>query len=259
MTWRMRRFEAGAAAVLVLFATTGYALAASPEMAIPAMLGLPPIKLRTIFVGVHLAGLCLGVGGVLVLDALLAKAVFRGVFYAHNRSLVRVLSQTTGIGLILLWASGFAILALYWRDHPELLDNPKIYAKVIIVSALTLNGWLVERFCAPLIDGDHDGPLLVTFSPSLRLLGVASGVFSAVSWYTAAMLGVMRELNGTVPAQTILIGWGCALALGFAAALIAGLVVERRRLGAGTPSGWRGGSLSLSLADIQIRRQAARF
>ncbi|MDR4308042.1 hypothetical protein IHQ68_15575 [Chelatococcus sambhunathii] len=258
MTWRTRWFGAGAAAALILFATSADALAA--DMAIPAMFGLPSIKLRTIFVGVHLAGLCLGVGGVLVLDALLAKAVFRGVFYAHNRSLVRVLSQTTGLGLILLWASGFAILALYWRDHPELLDNPKIYAKVIIVSALTLNGWLVERFCEPLIHGDQDGPLLVTFSPSLRFLGVASGVFSAVSWYTAAMLGVMRELNGTVPAQTILIGWGCALAFGFAVALTAGLFIERRRLGgsAGTPAGWRGGSLSLTLSDIQLRRQAAR-
>lgn len=220
------------------------------QAAMPLPFGLPEIKLRTILVGIHLAGLCLGLGGVLVLDALLAKAVLRGVFYAHNRALVRVLSETTGVGLIILWASGLAFLALYWRDHPELLDNPKLYAKIVIVAALTLNGWLVERFCSPLIEGDLDGPVLVTFSAPMRLLGVFSGVFSAVSWYTAALLGVMRELNGVTPARTILIGWGLALLAGFCVALVAGMAIERRR----PEPGARDDRLrTVSLSDIQLR------
>ena len=248
---KRRTWIAAALAVAALSFAMGPAVAQDgAQAAMPLPFGLPDIKLRTILVGIHLAGLCLGLGGVLVLDALLAKAVLRGVFYAHNRALVRVLSETTGVGLIILWASGIAFLALYWRDHPELLDNPKLYAKIVIVAALTLNGWLVERFCSPLIEGDRDGPVLVTFSPAMRLLGVFSGVFSAVSWYTAALLGVMRELNGVTPAKTILIGWGLALLAGFVVALLAGLVIERRR----PEPGARGhGQRTVSLSDIQLR------
>lgn len=248
---KRRTWLAATLAVAALTFALGPAVAqAGAQAAMPLPFGLPEIKLRTILTGVHLAGLCLGLGGVLVLDALLAKAVMRGVFYAHNRSLVRVLSETTGVGLIILWASGLAFLALYWRDHPELLDNPKLYAKILIVSALTLNGWLVERFCSPLIEGEHDGPVLVAFSPPMRLLGVFAGVFSAVSWYSAALLGVMRELNGVTPARTILIGWAIALAAGFCVALVAGLVIERRR-----PEPGAGGARqrTVSLSDIQLR------
>lgn len=251
---KRRTWLAATLAVAALSFALGPAAAQeSAQAAMPLPFGLPEIKLRTVLVGVHLAGLCLGLGGVLVLDALLAKAVLRGVFYAHNRALVRVLSETTGVGLIILWASGLAFLALDWRDHPELLDNPKLHAKIVIVAALTLNGWLVERFCSPLIEGEHDGPVLVTFSPPMRLLGVFSGVFSAVSWYTAALLGVMRELNGVTPAKTVLIGWALALAVGFGVAMLAGAVIGRRRP---APGAYGHRQRTVSLSDIQLRLRA---
>ena len=41
-------------------------------------------------------------------------------------------------GLLILWLTGLGFLWLYWQFEPELLGNPKIWAKVVIVMVLTV-------------------------------------------------------------------------------------------------------------------------
>lgn len=189
--------------------------------------GLPPIGIRTILVGLHLVGLCLGLGGVIVLDILLFKAILRGYFRAHNRSLVWILHKTMSCGLFVLWASGLAFLALYAHDNPQLLGNQKLWAKMAIVAVLTINGWFIHRVCLPQLVGEFDAPLFTAVSAPLRGAMLFGGSLSAVSWYSAAVLGTVREFNGAISAVAILLAWAAAVLAAYGLAQIGWWLLHR--------------------------------
>lgn len=227
-------------ALLVLLASAGSALAgpmlwelrpsvgldmsrvvpAARDMAFALLPWLPALSLRTLLVNVHLLGLCFGLGGVLVLDILLMKATLRRHFHLRNANMVWILSQTTTSGLVLLWLSGIGFLAIYQHADPSLLLNPKLIAKIAIVLALSLNGFLIHRICLPRLMSDLTPPLMAKLSRPVRALMLFSGSVSTVSWCFAAFLGTAKELNGTVAASTLLLTWACFVALAFTASFL---------------------------------------
>ncbi|WP_147307893.1 hypothetical protein [Fulvimarina endophytica] len=212
---------------LGLEAGAGAGAASALALALP--FGLPPLEARTILRALHLLGLCAGLGSVIVLDVLLARAVLRGRFEMRNANMLVILARVTGAGLLALWVSGLGFLALYWFDQPALLDNPKILAKVVIVAVLTINGILLHAYCLPRFEERLSEEPLLSMPAGLRTSMIAVATISAVSWYAAFGLGLAREFNGRVPAQTLLSLWALSTMAAFLLAWLAMAVLERHR------------------------------
>lgn len=180
---------------------------------------LPGIELRTALVALHLIGLCFGLGGATMLDFWILRWLR---WRALPDTIVRTfefLAKVVSVGLVLLWLSGIGFLVTYALDSPEKLSNPKVWAKVTMVLALTVNGLLLHATVIPQVLANPQRPLLMDLSFGQRAMFILCGAVSGVSWYAAFALGLLREFNNKVPAGTLLGLW--LAAIGVVAALTA--------------------------------------
>ena len=178
---------------------------AVPHLALPAP--WPAIEVRTVLVGLHLMGLCFGLGGATMLDFWLLRWMRWGYLPDNVVRTFEFVGKAVSAGLVMLWLSGCGFLALYALSDPAKLANPKIVAKLVIVGALSINGLVIHRLVLPYVALARAAPLFDGFRRRRRLLFVLSGSVSGVSWYAAFALGLLREFNGRVPATTLLGIW----------------------------------------------------
>ncbi|MCY1296724.1 hypothetical protein D9M70_461300 [compost metagenome] len=82
---------------------------------------------------------------------------------------------------------------------------------------LTLNGYLLHSAVLPAI---KKAGTLVNMEAGARTLAVFSGVFSGVSWFYAAMLGIARPLNWKYSLGEIMFAYPVLICLGFVALTI---------------------------------------
>ncbi|BBE72551.1 hypothetical protein OHA_1_02147 [Pleomorphomonas sp. SM30] len=194
---------------------------AAYALALPGFLGLPPLKLRTILIALHLVGFAIGLGGVTMLDFWILRWMRGWPVTADIVRTFQFVSKAIGVALAVLWASGIGFVALYQVAMPDLLVNPKLWAKTVIVVVLTANGIFVHRHVLPVLISDIGGPLFQDYPPRRRSMLFAAGALSGVSWYAAFALGTFRELNGAVPAARLLALWFAAVLFAWAAAELA--------------------------------------
>ena len=178
---------------------------AVPRLALPGP--WPAVEVRTLLVGLHLLGLCFGLGGATMLDFWLLRWMRWGYLPDDVVRTFEFVAKAVSAGLVLLWLSGCGFLALYAVSDPAKLANPKIVAKLVIVGALSINGLVIHRLVLPYVALARAAPLFDGFRRRRRLLFVLSGSLSGVSWYAAFALGLLREFNGRVPAVTLLGIW----------------------------------------------------
>lgn len=166
---------------------------------------LPPVRVLTLLVGLHLVGLCFGLGGATMLDFWILRWMRWGGLPPEIGRIFLFVSKVCTVGIVLLWLSGLGFLAIYAAETPEKLQNPKLWAKITVVVVLTLNGLVIHSAILPGILRDVGRPMLDGISGKRTGIFLVSGAVSGVSWYTAFALGLMRELNGTV-SYGVLIG-----------------------------------------------------
>jgi hypothetical protein len=209
------------ALLAVLLAPDGPGAAHALSVLWRDVLGLPPIAAKTPFVLLHLAGLILGAGGALLLDLFVAwRLLDRGRLTAEELRICRAGSRAVAAGLALLWVSGLAFLAIYALTAPNLLENPKLWAKVAVVSILTANGFALHRLLFARMPADS------VWTPPRERSVLCAGLVavSVASWLTATIFGAVKELNGVVPFTTLAVGYGLAIA----ASLVLVLFIRRR-------------------------------
>jgi PrtD family type I secretion system ABC transporter len=175
---------------------------------------------------VHLAGLVLAVGSLLILDLRLATLLFGRRARRFDVVLVKWLAPAVRLGLVLLWISGIGLLFFSAMDAPQLLVDPKLHAKLIIVVILTINGILVEKLCLPAVLRSEGRGLFASLSRVARFQLITIAAISAVSWYCATFLALANRmhLGFGVEAARFLQYYGCALA---ATVLIGTLLAQR--------------------------------
>jgi hypothetical protein len=157
--------------------------------------------IKSLVVFVHLIACCVALGLVLYLDM--------SLLFSRRRELspkllqdMQTLPTLVHHGLVALWATGFAIVAIGMQMKGlAYLDNPKLWVKVLVVTVLSINGWLLHRYALPMM------------VKSLRLSDLArkqrlhlcwmAGI-SGASWMTAAYLGIARYMNGSLSFTSIL-------------------------------------------------------
>ncbi len=111
-----------------------------------------------------------------------------------------------------LWATGATIVAVDLGGHfSDLAARPKLLTKLLCVTVLTLNGWLLGRWCFPRLAGGR----LLGDAESLAVL--ACGALSTAHWLLAAFLGIARPLQSRTLAECL----GLYLAVMVATALMA--------------------------------------
>ena len=189
----------------------------------------------------HLIGLALGLGVGLFADLRFLRFLFQP-FGESDLALFENVHRTVGWALLLLWISGLWLLALRTGFQPQAF-TPKLFAKLAVVSILTVNALLMARLALPVLDrmvGWHMGDM--PFFDRLRLTVV--GALSAASWVAALCLGVFAAFRSMSAEQlTDFFGamYGIALGAGILTAIAVrytGRGVRRRRIGRHSYRSW---------------------
>lgn len=183
------------------------------------MFSLP--STRSFLVAAHQASLVMGLGSALFLDIYLAQFLKHRVITQHTVDLVRFGSQLVTWGLAAIWATGAAILLYYYLWAPELLQNPKIWAKLIIVLGLTINGMFIHRYAFNGLRNCMGRRVLDQGLLKVALTFLPMAAVSVVSWGFAFLLGAFKELNNTYDAAALLSFHLTALAMVYVALVIA--------------------------------------
>ena len=166
-----------------------------PHILLDRLIADPVASLKSILIVSHLIGLILGLGTATLLDIFILKFVLRQKISAEHCDIIYFFSKIVVFGLIILWASGLGFLVFYSYFDPIKLTNQKIWAKLIVVSVLTLNGLFIHRTVLPLIHGHIGRMLFDGLNSSQRFLLLTSGGISATSWYVPFVLGAFPQLN----------------------------------------------------------------
>lgn len=142
------------------------------------------MSLQLTFVALHILGTILGVGGATFAEIFLIKALRDGVIEPLEGDYLKTIYTILRVGLIITVISGFGFLFLYRvTGHEELLYNPKLWAKLTIVTIILINALLLQAHKIPLRFG---------------------GAISLASWYSAMLLGIWRT---TSAGYLEILGW----------------------------------------------------
>ncbi len=188
-------------------------------------------RLHTLLVLGHILALALGLGSALLADwIVLRKLVFGTVSKRAAQQLID-LSHAVGAGLVLIWITGALLVAGNALDTPASIMNQKLWAKLAIVAAMTLNAALLHRIVMPMVERRVGHSLFESVFDRLPMVSTLLGAVSAVSWMFAAYLGVARELNGQANLVPILVSYLSALLLTWVMAVALLYSMQQRRTG----------------------------
>lgn len=169
----------------------------------------------------HVAGMAVGLGSATVVDTLFFKFLKDFKISKIESSVLETLSVIIWVALGIVVLSG---AALYLPQTEVLNSSPKFLAKMIIVGIILVNGSLLNFYISPKLrrisfgkkHHHHKGEL-----HHLRRLAFSLGPISIISWYSAFVLGMLREVS--LPLLTLLGIYGALLLLG----MLFGQLIER--------------------------------
>jgi hypothetical protein len=171
---------------------------------------------KTLLVYGHLLATCVALGHVLLADHKLwrwRRAPLTPVQLAYLAETQKVVS----LALLALWLSGLLlVLQGYLDEGVHYLLNQKLWAKLIVVVLLSINGVLLHRVGFPLLRGMAYALLPLSLRIRLALLGA----LSSSGWLFAAFLGVARPWNHALPCLHVLTVFASLLTLAVGSALI---------------------------------------
>jgi len=171
--------------------------------------------LKTVFIILHLVGLTFGAGGAWITDLLILKFLQLDVITEDKVNIIQFMTKLVTFGLVILWITGFGFLAIYYFGAAEKLANPKIWAKVTIVTILTFNGIWLHKFVMPLLRQSIGKTLFSEVSKKTQRLMITTGAISLVSWIFPILLGSSKALNFLLPMYEILAYYFVALIFTF--------------------------------------------
>jgi len=149
--------------------------------------------LSMLLVFAHLLAASMALGAIVATDLrLLSKlAQDRTRIAPPNEFVARIVV----VALVVLYATGAAIVWQGLLERPDYLANPKLQAKLALVVLLTINAFVLHRLTFPRL---ARGRRVARWHASdWLLIGIPVGV-SNFLWMFVAFLGVARAWNGTV-------------------------------------------------------------
>jgi hypothetical protein len=179
-----------------------------PVVAIPQVPAHPPVPsspIRTALLICHLLALVVAMGSALFLDAFLFTRLYKAPLDLATFKLLQFGGRLVELGLAGLWLSGLGFMIFYWADAPDALSNQKLWAKVVVVCCLTLNGLLIHQRVMPKMRDRIGRPILAGMGMREAGIFLGSAALSCASWVFAFILGIVKELNFAFSAPVILL------------------------------------------------------
>ncbi|MCP6698150.1 hypothetical protein [Pseudomonas donghuensis] len=171
--------------------------------------------LKMLLVYGHLIATCIALGRVLQADQKLWRWR-KDVLSQVQREYLEETQKIVTLALLALWGSGMLlVLQGYLYEGSAYLFNQKLWAKVSVVTLLSLNGALLHRMGFPLL---QKTPFVLLHNSARTRLALL-GALSMSGWLFAAFLGVARAWNHVLPylhvmgAFTLFSLAACAVAL----------------------------------------------
>ena len=192
-------------------------------------------SLHTILVLSHILALALGLGSALLADWIVLRKLAFGTVNQKAAGQLIDLSHAVCAGLALVWITGALLVTDNALNAPASVMNQKLWAKLAIVTTLTLNAVLLHRIVMPMVKRRIGQPLFEAAFDRLAMVSTLLGAVSVVSWVFSAYLGVARELNGRENLVPILVSYLGALLLTWALAMILLWSMQQRRTSSQLP------------------------
>ena len=169
---------------------------------------------RLAVVYIHLIACCISLGAILASDIGMMARIFQGRDGEPDAHM-QYLKWTVSAALCVLWGTGSFFV---WQDSAvsdlaHTLTNPKMQAKIIVVTLLTLNGLVLHYSVFPMLS--KAGSLL-NLNSHQRVGVIGAGALSGVSWMYAAFLGIARPLAWKYPLQQLLLAYPFLVVAAFA-------------------------------------------
>lgn len=141
----------------------------------------------------HIVGVAIGAGGATMSDALFVTSIGDNRIDRSELRLLKMASKIVVAGLVLLTITGIGFLL---TGSPT---SPRFWAKMTIVLIASINGFVMHNVLFPIFEQcARDGTAISSaqftrYAPHL----VIAGPVSAISWYSAIILGSWRTLTLT--------------------------------------------------------------
>lgn len=166
----------------------------------------------TFLLFLHLIATCAAIGTLVVADIrLVATLVGYRVVVPRPGRFETVMVM---VSLLVLYVTGFALIAMGMGERPDYLANGKLQAKLVLVGVLTSNAFLLHWRTFPIL---ALGRTVSSWSRVQWLTVAASGSLSNTLWLFCAFLGVARPWNFQVSVWFVLgwamVVWACVFAL----------------------------------------------
>lgn len=164
----------------------------------------------------HLLGTSLALGAIVATDIRLLRRLAddRVRIAPPNPFVMRLIT----IALLLLYATGAAMVALGVADNPDYLGNRKLQGKLVLIALLTINAWVLHRYTFP---GLARGRRVARWKIADFMRVAVPVSLSNCLWMYCAFLGIARPWNQSASFGFVL-GTGAWL---FAATLAAVMTV----------------------------------
>ncbi len=153
---------------------------------------------------IHFAGLALGIGAATMLDLIVLRFFLSKRISSGAYDIFKFGSTIVSVGISILWLSGIGFLLYYAAFEPIKLTNEKVWAKMVIVLILTLNGLIIHKAILPVLKAQVGKSIFEGRAVTERRTFVSVGAISVVSWYAPLFIASLSSLNFTVPALKIL-------------------------------------------------------
>jgi len=184
------------------------------------------VRFHSFLVLGHTLALALGLGAALLADWVVLRRLVFGIVSQKAAGQLIDLSHAVCAGLVLIWVTGALLVADNALAVPASIMNQKLWAKLAIVTVLTLNALLLHGIVLPRVTSRVGQPLFEWMFDWLPMVSILLGAVSAMSWTFAAYLGVARELNGDANLRPILGSYLVALSLAWLAAVMLSCLVR---------------------------------
>lgn len=188
------------------------------------------MDIRIILVILHVIGTVLGAGAATVTDYLVFKFSKDVKIDKDEFQILRNISDLIWAGLFILLVTGLGFIHLHLADFSTVRDVyslDKIWAKITIVIILTLNGFFVHYYVLPTLKKRLGKTLATPLFIQKSFFIFSPGAISAVSWYSALILGAWRGLEASY--SEIMCGYIAILAGAIIISNIAGRKMLTRR------------------------------
>ncbi len=175
----------------------------------------------------HLLGTSLALGAIVATDIRLLRRLAddRVRIAPPNPYVMRLIT----LALIVLYASGAALIAVGLIDDPEYLANPKLQGKLVLVAVLTVNALVLHHLTFP---GLARGRRVARWKLRDFARVAVPVALSNCLWMYCAFLGIARPWNHQVTLGFVLgtAGWLCAATLAVVSVVL--VIAAQDRTGA---------------------------